>query len=48
VLVRDVGKLDDIECVVGTNAEAVHYLVDHLRIRNGSAMAIVPEIRATA
>jgi predicted neutral ceramidase superfamily lipid hydrolase len=48
VLVRDVGKLDDIECVVGTNAEAVHYLVDHLRIRNGSAIAIVPEIRATA
>lgn len=48
VLVRDVGKLDDIGCVVGTNAEAVHYLVDHLRIRNGSAMAIVPEVRISA
>jgi len=48
VLVRDVGKLDDIGCVVGTNAEAVHYLVDHLRIRNGTAMAIVPEVRISA
>ncbi|GDX62585.1 hypothetical protein LBMAG34_1190 [Candidatus Saccharibacteria bacterium] len=48
VLVRDVGKLDDIGCVVGTNPEAVHYLVDHLRIRNGTAMAIVPEVRISA
>jgi len=48
VLVRDVGKLDDIECVVGIDAVAVHYLVDHLRIRNGSAMAIVPEVRISA
>ena len=48
VLLRDVGKLDDIGCVVGTNAEAVHYLVDHLRIRNGTAMAIVPEVRISA
>jgi hypothetical protein len=48
VLVRDVGRLDDIECVVGTNMEAVHYLVDHLRIRNSHTMAIVAEIRASA
>lgn len=48
VLVRDVGRLDDIACVVGINAEAVHYLVYNLRIRNGETMAIIPEIRATA
>ena len=48
VLVRDVGKLNDIACVVGINAEAVRYLVDRLRIRNGETMAIVPEIRASA
>jgi len=48
VLVRDIGKLDDIECVVGTKPEAVHYLVDHLRILNGNTMAIVPEIRISA
>lgn len=48
VLVRDVGSIDDIACVVGTNAPAVRYLVDHLRIRSGEVMAIVPEVRISA
>jgi hypothetical protein len=43
VLMRAIGTLKDIGCVIGTNRAAVNYLVDHLLLEANVTGIVVPK-----